>query len=68
MMSKVDALQACQSTCHEYTPTDEVESYKEDIVVEKEELIMKKDMKNKEIIRKKHENKQKSIPQYESDL
>ena len=28
---------------------DEVENYKEDIVVEKEELIMKKDMKNKEI-------------------
>ena len=30
-----------------------VENYKEDIVVEKEELSMKKDMKNKEIMREK---------------
>ena len=60
MMNKVDALQACESTCHEYTWTDEVEHYRKDIVVEKEELIIKKDMKNKEIMReRKHENKQK---------
>ena len=30
---------------------NEVENYKEDIVVDKEELIMKKEMKNKEILR-----------------
>ena len=46
--------EACKSTCHEWTSKDEVENYKEDIVVEKEELIMKKEMENKEILRKKH--------------
>ena len=45
MMNKVEALQACESTCHESTSKDEVESYKEDIIFEKEELIMKKGMK-----------------------
>ena len=47
------------------TSTNLVENYKEYIVVEKEELNMKKDMKNIEICReKKHENKQqKSILQ-----
>ena len=50
MMNKVDALQAFESTCHECTLKDEVENYKEDVVFEKEELIMKKDMKNKEKI------------------
>ena len=44
--------EACKSTCHEWTSKDEVENYKEDIVVEKEELIMKKEMENKEILRK----------------
>ena len=43
---------ACESTCHECTSKDEVENYKNYIVVEKKELIMKKDMDNKEIIRK----------------
>ena len=47
-MSKVHAVQACESTCHECTPKDEVKSYKEDIVVMKEELIKKKVLKNKE--------------------
>ena len=45
MMNKVDALQACQSTCHECTLKDKVENYKEYIGAEKEELIMQKDMK-----------------------
>ena len=49
-MNKGNAFQACESTCHECTSKD-VENYKEDIVVEKEELFMKKDMKNKEIMR-----------------
>ena len=35
------------ANCHEFQ--DKVENYKEDIVVEKEELVMKKDLKNKEI-------------------
>ena len=50
IMNKGNAFQACESTCHECTSKD-VENYKEDIVVEKEELFMKKDMKNKEIMR-----------------
>ena len=44
---------------------DEVENYKEDIGGEKEELIMKKEMANKEILRK---NTKVSSPQYESEL
>ena len=44
MMNKIDALQACESTCHECTLEDKVENYKEYIGVEKEELIMQKDM------------------------
>ena len=42
MINLVDALQACESTCHECTSKYEVEKYKEDIVVEKKESIMKK--------------------------
>ena len=51
MVNKVDA-EACESTCHECTSKEEVEIYKEDIVIEKEELIKKKDMENKDIMRK----------------
>ena len=55
--------EACKLTCHEWTSKDKVEHYKEDIVVEKEELIMKKEMENKEILReeKKHKNKQSTV-------
>ena len=50
------------STCQEWTSKDEVENYKEDIVVEKEELIMKMDMENKKIMReKKHDNRPSTI-------
>ena len=42
----VDALQACESTCHEGTSKDVVENHKEDIAVEKEKLFLKKDMQN----------------------
>ena len=41
MINKVDAFGACDSTCHECISEDEVENYKEDIVVEKEEIIKK---------------------------
>ena len=34
--------EACKSTCHEWTSKGEVENYKEDTIVEKEEQIMKK--------------------------
>ena len=37
---------AFELTCHECTSKDEVEHYKEDIGVEKEELIIKKNMEN----------------------
>ena len=57
--------EACKSTCHELTSKGEVEHYKECIVVEKEELIIKKDMENKEIIR---ENMKISSPLYEIEL
>ena len=52
---------ACKSTCNEWTPKDEGENYKENIVVEKEELFMKKDMENKEILRKNTQNKQSIV-------
>ena len=55
-MNKVYA-QACESTCHECTSKEEVENYKEDIVIEKEEVIKKKDMENKEIMRKQDDIK-----------
>ena len=42
--------EACRLTCHEWTSKDKVENYKEDIIVEVEELIMKKEMKNKKIL------------------
>ena len=44
--------EAWESTCHECTSKDQVEHYKEDIVVDKEELIIKKNMENKETMRK----------------
>ena len=44
--------EACRSTCHEMTSKDEVENYKKYIVVEKEEIVIKKVMENKEIMRK----------------
>ena len=46
----------CIWTCHEWTSKDEVENYNEDIFVEKEELSMKKEMKDKKYW-EKHEKK-----------
>ena len=40
-MNKVDALQASESTCHEFVTTYKIEKNKEDIVVQKEEFVMK---------------------------
>ena len=63
---KVDnhKYEACESTCQECTSKDEVENYKEEIVVEKEELILMKDMENQETMR----NSMKiSSPEYESE-
>ena len=58
--------EACESICNECTSKDKFETYKEGIVVEMKEMLIKKDMENKEITReKKHE---KSRPQYESEL
>ena len=39
-------FEACESTCHESTSKEEVENHKEWIVVEKEELIIKKNIEN----------------------
>ena len=44
--------EVCESTCHKWSSKNEVENDKEDIVVEEEELIMKKEMENREILRK----------------
>ena len=52
--------EAYESTCHECTSTYEVENDKEDIVVEKEELIMKKEKENREIRREKNTHKKQS--------
>ena len=46
-----------KSTCHECSSKEEVENYKEDIDIEKEELIKKKDMENKEIMTKQDDKK-----------
>ena len=47
IINKVDALEACKSTCHKCTLKDEVRNDKEDVLWR----IMKKDMENKEIMR-----------------
>ena len=54
--------EACESTSHECTFKIWSKKYNEDIVVEKEELFMKKDMENKETMsEKKYENKQSAV-------
>ena len=44
--------EAYKPTCHEWNSKDEVKNHKENFFVEKEEFIMKKEMENKEILRK----------------
>ena len=53
--------EACKLTCHEFSAKYEVEIDKEDIFIEEDKLIIKKEMKNKEIMRWKQENEQKSM-------
>ena len=53
--------EACKLTCHEWTYKDEVESYKEDIVVEKEELPKKTSLKIGKYWEKIHENNQSTV-------
>ena len=50
--------------CFEWTSKDHVRNGKEGIAVEREELIMKKDMKYKEILRKNIYKK--NSPPYET--
>ena len=47
-----------KSTCQEWTSKDDFENDKEDILVEKKEIFMKKQMENKEILRKKHKKQE----------
>ena len=51
--------EAFKSTCYDWTSKDDVEIYKKHIILEKEELYMKKE--NKEILKKKHENEQSTV-------
>ena len=56
----------CESICHECSARDEVENYKEDSVDDKADLIIKKGMEHKEIIRRrKKENLKIGSLQYE---
>ena len=41
MINKLYAFGACDSTCHECISEDEVDNYKIDIVVEKEDIFKK---------------------------
>ena len=59
--------EAYTSTCHGRTLKDEFENNKENTVFEKEGLIKKKEMGNKEILREKKKHKISS-QQYESEL
>ena len=54
-INKVDNIifKVCELTCHECSTKDEVENYKEHRVVEKADLIIKKDREHKEITREK---------------
>ena len=67
--NEVDNLiyEACESTCHECSAKDEVENGKEDSVAQKADLIMKKYMENKEIMREK-ENMKLGSPKYEREF
>ena len=56
--NKVDALEACEQICHECPLKGEVENYKEDIVVEKKDSILKIILENKELMKKKYQNQQ----------
>ena len=56
-LSKIDALEACEQIRHECPLKGEVENQTEDIDVEKKYSIMKIIFENKELMKKKYENK-----------
>ena len=56
-----------ESNCYACNTKDEVENYKNKSVVEKADLIIKNDMKHKEIMREKG-NMKSGCPQYESEF
>ena len=58
IMNKVDVLEACEQIRHECPLKGEVENCKEDIDVVKKDSIMKLILENKELMKKKYENKQ----------
>ena len=60
-------MQYCASTCHECSAKDEVKNYKEDSVVEKADLIIKRDMEHKEKMKEK-ENLKIGSPPYEREF
>ena len=59
--------EVCESTCNKCSAKDQVENDKEDSVVEKADLIIKKDMEHKEITIEK-ENLKIGSPQYEREF
>ena len=59
--------EVCESTWYEGSTKDEVENDKEDSVVEKADLIIKKDMEHKEITREKENLKIRS-PHYKREF
>ena len=52
MMNKIDALEACESTCHESTMKDEIKNTKNAFLLRENKIIMEKYIENKEIMRK----------------
>ena len=54
---KQSYIRACKSNYHKWTSKDEVENHKEDIIVEIKDLIVKKEMENKKILREKNMTK-----------
>ena len=61
-MGDNEIFETCKPISSEYTSKYEVKNYIENIAVEKEELIMKRCVENKEIMReKKHENRKTII-------
>ena len=53
---KIDThiYEVCESTCHECSTKDEVKNDKKKSIVEKADLILKKDMEHKKITRKRN--------------
>ena len=67
-VTQVDALEACEISCHEDTSKDENGNFKEIPVVEKEDNKWRGIWKISKLLGRKHKHKQKSIQQCERDL